>query len=115
VTIDGTKEAGLAALFLSALDGKIEGVTLRDAPISYLFDTRENIDFFNMGVNVPGILLWGDVSLAAALSDTNITFIHPVTISGKELSKEKEQAYQKEFRQMEESVGKSGKTVFSGL
>ena len=57
IEADGNKEAGLAALFLAALKGKTCPVILRNAPVSYLFDNRENIDFFSMGINLPGLLL----------------------------------------------------------
>ena len=36
ISIDGSKEAGLAGLFLCTLEGNIKNVILRDAPISYL-------------------------------------------------------------------------------
>ena len=82
VSIDGSKEAGLAGLFLGALEGNVDHLTLREAPVSYLFDTREGIDFFSMAIHLPGFLKWGDVSLAAALSGKNIVFINPVSMSG---------------------------------
>ena len=75
VRFDGTGESGLAGLFFAAEGGKVESVTLRKSPVSYLFDNREAIDYFSMGIHLPGILKWGDISLAAALSGKNITFI----------------------------------------
>jgi hypothetical protein len=113
ITIDGSKGTGLAGLFLSALEGDIDEVILRNAPISYLFDAREGVDYFSMGVHVPGFLAWGDVSLAAALTGKKITFIDPVTMSGKTLSKEDLQAFNKEFDKIRASCRKSGETVFS--
>ena len=68
VSINGSKEAGLAGLYLAALEGNIENVTLQYAPVSYLFDNRESVEFFSTGIHLPGFLNWGDVSLAAALS-----------------------------------------------
>ena len=82
ITIDGTKEAGLAGLFLGVLEGNTDNIILRDAPISYLYDNRENIDFYSNAIFLPGFLNWGDVSLVAALSGKNIKFINPLTISG---------------------------------
>jgi hypothetical protein len=97
VNIDGTKEAGLAGLFLSALGGHVDQVTLREAPVSYLFDTRDGIDFFSAAIQLPGFLNWGDVSLAAALGSKNIVFINPVTISGQKITGNPLKEYQREF------------------
>ena len=88
VSFDGTGESGLAGLFYAAEGGKFESVTLRNSPVSYLFDNRETVDYFSMGIHLPGILKWGDISLAAALSGKNITFISPVTMSGTPLGPE---------------------------
>jgi hypothetical protein len=63
LSIDGSKEAGLAALFLSVTDRSINNITMRQAPISYLFDNRDSLDFFSMAIHVPGFLNRGDVSL----------------------------------------------------
>ena len=82
INIDGNREAGLAALFLGALGNDIESVVLYDAPVSYLFDTAKSINYFSMGIHIPGFMNWGDVSLAVALNNYPVTFINPVTMSG---------------------------------
>ncbi len=112
VSIDGSKEAALAGLFLSALEGNVDHLTLREAPVSYLFDTREGIDFYSAAVNVPGFLVWGDVSLAAALSGKNIVFIDPVTISGQKIAGNNLKEYQKEFETLRLNYRQPGNTVF---
>ncbi len=112
VNIDGTREAGLAALFLAATDGKINSVTLREAPVSYVFDSRENVDFFTMGIHLPGFLVWGDVSLAAALTGRNVTFIDPLTMSGGRLSEEDLRAYSDEYARVRQRTGLEGITKF---
>jgi hypothetical protein len=112
VTIDGNKEAGLAGLFLGALEGKAGNLILRKAPVSYLFDTREGIDFFSMGIHLPGFLKWGDISLAAALSSENILFIDPVSMSGNAISKEKLPEVKAEFEKIRTLCQLTGKTVF---
>jgi hypothetical protein len=112
VSIDGSKEAGLAGLFLDALEGNVDNLILRKAPVSYLFDTRKGIDFFSMGIHLPGFLKWGDVSLAAALSCKNILFINPVSMSGNEISGEKLPAVEAEFEKMRTLCHQPGKTVF---
>jgi len=112
VSIDGSKEAGLAGLFLSVVEGDVETVILRDAPISYLFDNRGNVDFFSMAVHLPGFLNWGDVSLLAAISGINITFINPVTMSGNKLSIDRLKEYQAEYDNVRQISGQKGKALF---
>ncbi len=113
VQLDGGKEAGLAGLFLAAIEGNIDNIILRDAPISYLFDARESVDYFSMGVNLPGVLNWGDISLAAALSAANITFYNPVTMSGQKISENKLKEYKTEFETLRSNYKQIGKTVFN--
>lgn len=112
VSINGSKEAGLAGLYLAALEGNIEKVTLQNAPVSYGFDNRDNIEFFSTGIHVLGFLNWGNVSLASALTPSNITFINPVTMSGQKLSVEKLKAYKAEFEQMRRMTKQAGATFF---
>ena len=110
VSIDGRKEAGLAGLFLSTTKVKVENITLRDTPVSYLFDNRESVDFFSMGIHLPGFLKWGDVSLAAALGGGNITFINPVTMSGKVISADILKEYQAEYNRVRQLCRQNGTT-----
>lgn len=112
VSIDGTREAGLAGLFLAALDGNIESVILRQAPVSYLFDNRENIDFYSMGIHLPGFLVWGDVSLVAALSGGKVTFIEPLTMSGGSLNEEQLRSYREEYARVHQLSGKDSRVEF---
>jgi hypothetical protein len=110
VSIDGSREAALAALFLGALGESIDSIILRDTPISYLFDNRDSINFYCMAIHIPGFLNWGDVSLAAALYKKNAQFINPLTISGQKLSKNKLKEYQDEFDQLKRICKSSGHT-----
>ena len=113
IKIDGTRETGLAALFYSALGRKdFSHINLRDAPVSYLFDDREHINFFSMAVHLPGILRWGDLSLAAGLSGTDITFINPLTMSGKSLDENVWQTYHTEFEALRYRLLSPGQTEF---
>lgn len=112
ISIEGNKESGLAGLFLSALEGNIENVVLRNSPVSYLFDDRESINFFSMGVHIPGFLVWGDVSLVAALSGKNISFINPVTMSGHELTENELMTYKKEFEDLRRVNKQTEETIF---
>ncbi|HRE52727.1 MAG TPA: acetylxylan esterase [Flavitalea sp.] len=112
IRLDGTKEAGLAALFLSAVEGKGDELILRDAPVSYLFDNRESVDFYSMAIHLPGFLKWGDVSLAAALSGKNITLINPLSMSGRSLSPAQLKEYNAEFEMVRTRARQAGKTIF---
>ncbi len=112
ISIDGNKEAGLAGLFLGALDGNIDSIILRNAPVSYLFDDCDSIDFFSMAIHLPGFLNWGDVSLAAALTGTNITFIKPVTMSGHLISNYMIEDFNSEFKRIRNICKKKGFTMF---
>jgi len=114
ISINGSKEAGLAGLFLNVFEeGNLENIVLRDSPVSYLFDNREYINFFSMGVHLPCFLNWGDVSLAAALSGNDITFINPVTMSGQKISESKLNEYKTEFEKLREICKQPGKTLFN--
>ncbi len=112
ISFYGNKEAGLAGLYLAALGGNLESVTLEDAPVSYVFDNRDSVEFFSTGIHLPGFLQWGDVSLATALSGVNTTFIHAVTMSGRLLTAERLKAYQDEFEKIRIYTRQPGKTVF---
>ena len=113
LSFEGNREAGLAALFLSVLqEGKIKQLTLKNTPVSYLFDNRENIDYFSMAVHLPGFLNWGDVSLAAGLSEQDVTFIDPVTMSGIPVSTGEKRAVQAEFENVKKILKQPGKIYF---
>lgn len=112
ITLDGTKESGLAGLFLGAVRGNIDDIILRDAPISYLFDNRENVDFYSSAVFLPGFLKWGDISLATALSGTNITFVSPLTMSGQLVDGKILDEYKDEFERVRRICKQGGQTTF---
>jgi len=111
VNIYGIKEAGLAGLYLAALEKNIENITLKNAPLSYLFDNRESIEFFSSCVNVPGFLNWGDVSLAAALTGKNVRYISPVTMSGRMVNEEELKEYNAELERMRRMIAVQPKTT----
>jgi len=113
VNIYANKEVGMAALFFSVIkSGKVNSLTLHKAPASYVFDTHDGIDFFSMGIHIPKFLVWGDVSLACALSGADIDIIRPVSMSGKEISGIKLQSMSTEYETMRIQCRKSGKTSF---
>jgi len=112
ICIDGTKEAGAAALFFGALDNTVAHLVLRSTPISYLFDDRESADYFSMAIHLPRLLNWGDISLAAALSGKDIKFIDPVTMSGRKINQDKLREVKQEFDTLRLACKQSGKSIF---
>jgi hypothetical protein len=112
ISVVGNHEAGIAGLFASAVYGNIDIVTLRETPVSFLFDDSKSINYFSMAVYIPGILTWGDVSLAAALTGRNVKFINPVTISGHKLAGSRLNEIKKEYENVRKISGQSGKTLF---
>src|SRR5690606_10037226 len=93
-------------------EGNMEGLTIRDIPLSYAFDSRETIDYFSMGIHLPGFLQWGDVSLAAALTGMDINVIDPVTMSGNNLTAKDLEEYKAEFKKVRDLCGETGKVLF---
>lgn len=112
IVLNGSREAGIASLFLAALGGNVTQVVLDHAPLSYRFDERAGIDFFSMAIHVPGILVWGDISLAAALSGKEVVFNAPVTMSGRSLTGAELQAQQEVFAQLRKRCKQPGQSIF---
>ncbi|MCF8453910.1 MAG: acetylxylan esterase [Pedobacter sp.] len=113
LSIDGNKEAGIAALFLAATGGNVDDIIMRDAPLSYQFDSGGSLDFFSMAIHLPGFLNWGDVSLAAGLSGKQIRIVNPVSMSGQKISGNSLNEYQTEFAKMRTKLKRQGETVFN--
>ena len=65
-----------------------------------------------MSIYLPGFLVWGDISLAASLTEAPITVIDPRSISGRTLSKEEQILYGKEFIDMVQKAGKANHIKF---
>lgn len=82
VNIQGYKETGIASLFYTVFN-EAQQATLVSTPYSYRFDERKGIDFYNMAIHIPGVLKWGDVSLATALSTAGVVFEDARSMSGK--------------------------------
>lgn len=112
IKLIGFKETAVAALLFSALCDFSVQVELYNAPVSYLFDKRTNVDYFNMAIHIPGFLEWGDISLATAISNAGITFVRPVTMSGNHPDKESSIQFEKEFSSLKKKTQSTGKTTF---
>ncbi len=67
----GFAEGGLAALLSSVIFDGMNALEFYDMPLSYEYGTRP--PEFSMAIHVPGILRWGDISLAAALNNASMT------------------------------------------
>lgn len=112
IALHAEREAGIAALFYAALQEGKEEIVMRQSPVSYQFDKRESVDFFNMALHLPGILKWGDISLVAALAEKPIIFEKPVIISGEPLDPERLAAIQSEFEKVRKSYRQTGSVTF---
>ena len=113
ISFDGSGEVGLAGLFLNAMgDKKFEEVTLREIPISYQFDNREHVDSFSLGIHLPGLLEWGDISLAAALSEGKVNIVKPLSMSGLEIDPSSLQAFKDEFAHVKKRLNNGGEIFF---
>lgn len=110
IELEADKETALAAILFAAVNDKASSLKLKDMPVSYLFDNRENIDHFNMATHLPGILEWGGISFAAAMAESPMTLINPVTMSGRSLTVSEQESYKNEFSLLNKKAGKK-KTV----
>jgi len=95
ISVAGYREAGLAALFFSAIKGTAIPVTLEQSPISLLFHEKadEKHTYSGMTLCIPDFLKWGDVSTAALLSDAEVKFINPVYLYGTDFNKKDTKLY----------------------
>lgn len=112
IALYAEKEAGTAILFYAALYKGKEQIVVRQSPVSYQFDKRESVDFFNMALHLPGILQCGDISLVCALAERPVVFEKPVTISGETITAEKLEEIKSEFEKVRKNYGQSGPVTF---
>jgi hypothetical protein len=114
ISLYGFRETGLAGLFLGATsEMRIDEISLNDAPVSYLFDNREDIDFYSMAIHLPGFLRWGDISLVRALGRSDVRFINPRSMSGESLDRNQVEEYKAEFNRVKKLCNnQKGETFF---
>jgi hypothetical protein len=91
VSIIGFGELGLAAIFAEVAIGGFSSVTARRSPLSYKVGDKDTP--FSMGIHIPGIINWGDIVMALAISTVDIQFVNPVSMDGEPVS----EAYEKQF------------------
>lgn len=112
ITIEADKELAVAALLFSALSQKADNLILKNIPMSYLYDKTGDADYFSMAIHIPGILCWGDISLATALCESEIVFIDPVSITGRTLDKTEIDSFNKEVKYFSAFSGKNATIHF---
>lgn len=96
LNIQGYKETGIASLMFTVFN-EVQQATLVNTPYSYRFDERKGIDFYNMAIHIPGILKWGDVSLASALSSAVVVFKDARSMSGSRIDAKQKTRITAEF------------------
>ena len=82
ITLHGYREPAIAGLYASLFSTMVNKVILEEAPVTYCFERPSS--FFSMALAIPGILKWGDIPLAAALSDAEQEWISPRKLDGSE-------------------------------
>lgn len=97
ISIHAYRETAVSTLLLNAMKKLSGELILEEAPLSYLFNKATQSDFFTMAVHLPEIMKWGDISLAAAMTDANISFVDPVLSDGEKINEEKRREWKKEF------------------
>ncbi len=112
ITIDADRELAVASVLSSVFGDKADKLILREMPLSYLFDKSGDINYFSMAIHIPDFLCWGDMSLATALSNKDIIFIDPVTISGRELSDNEIEEFKSELYHFNSSPGEQLRVHF---
>lgn len=80
ISLHGFKETAIACIYATLGCEKVSEVILEDAPVSYTFNKVS--EFYGMAMPVPGILTWGDIPLAIALSNAKISWINPRNSDG---------------------------------
>lgn len=97
VSLHAYREAGVAALLLNAVKNMSQEIIVEDSPVSYLFNQTVPPDYFSMALHLPGIIPWGDLPLAAAMTNAKITFLSPVLSDGEKVSDQQVRVWIQEF------------------
>jgi hypothetical protein len=97
VSLHAYREAGVTALLLNAVKNINREIILEECPVSYLFNQAVDPDYFSMALHLPGIMQWGDISLAVALTNARVNFICPVMSDGAGISAKEAITWKKEF------------------
>lgn len=112
ITVDADRELAVTSILSSVLGNKVDKLILREMPSSYLFDKFADANNFSMAIHVPDFLLWGDMSLAVAMSGKDIIFINPLTISGRELSEKEIEEFKNDLSNFNSLLEKRSEVLF---
>ncbi len=97
VSLHAYRETAVTALLLNAVKNINREIVLEESPVSYLFNQDVAPDYFSMALYLPEIMKWGDISLAAAMTNARVNFICPVMSDGAGISPEEALVWKKEF------------------
>ncbi|MCF1715643.1 acetylxylan esterase [Flavihumibacter sp. RY-1] len=100
VQLVASREAAVAAILYAAIFQGVDKLLLSDAPLSYQYEEQHTSRAFNMSVILPGIIPWGDLVHAMALSDAEIHCIEPKNIHGTQLSDQQQATISERFNQI---------------
>lgn len=112
ITLTGIKECGMTAIFARIISNESVSVTTVDSPASLRFN-GEKSDFpvsssaeirYGLSLSVPGILEWGDISLAQALCGGNVNNISPRRSDGTSLTNPESTCYLNEVELLNSKI-----------
>ena len=103
LSLAGTGEGALAALFCAAVNGGFARLDLSGMPGTYLHVSGKSP--FSLGVHVPGFLAWGDVALAAALTQADVRITRPLHLDGSSFSRQATQRLQRDVERFRKVCG----------
>lgn len=109
VDIHAFRDLGPAALFYTALHDGANHIKVEDAPISYRFDEDVTENYYSMAIHVPGVLKWGDLLLAAAMTEIGIKYVNPRSVSGKPYDNETIRQFIKDYTYFKRELGIEGR------
>ena len=117
ISIWANREVAVATLFCKVLAKENIEIELDELPHSYLFDNREQIDYYNMSIHIPHMLEWGDISLALALSEQGVMISNFKTLSGNAMDAIKLQklADEVKFLQKKMNIKKSKVETYNNI
>jgi hypothetical protein len=94
LTLAGTGEGALAALFCAAVNGGFPRLELSEMPGTFLHTSGKSP--FSLGVHLPGFLGWGDIALAVALTQADVTLARPLHMDGSPFNRKAMQRLQRD-------------------
>ncbi|MBC6491479.1 alpha/beta hydrolase family protein [Flavihumibacter stibioxidans] len=111
--VSANREAGVAAILLSALYPGIDELILCDSLVSYVYEEKPEVEYFNMSITLPGIIPWGDLVHAMALSHSKISITNPRNLHGKILTEDKKAALLEKYNLLATQYRSKGSLHFN--